>query len=349
MWNKIHLLLFLYVTCIFMLCEAQENVTIKTPLGTLRGFKEHGVQKFYGVPYAQPPVGDLRFQKPKPYPPWNGVKDVLDRVPICYQSLEFVKALFVVDMPDMKMSEDCLYLYIFVPDSVDNAINPLPVMAWIHGGGFMIGEPLGYGTTPGHILAKKGNVIVVMIAYRVDIFGFLPLQHKDTPANVGLFDQHMALKWINQNIAAFGGNPNKVTIFGESAGGMSVGYQTLYDGNKGLFYRAISQSGTVGRTLHDRKENELYFIPILSKNLGCPMLGKDKLVQCLIDSDADSLFSNSTVIPVNLHPSVDRDFIKAQPGNLLETGRYNKVPYLFSTTSGTVISYQNRILIGLMF
>ncbi len=194
---------------------------IKTEGGLVQGKAEGDLTIFKGIPFAAPPVGDLRWKAPQPVQPWSGVKQTTAFAPACMQNSA---ANPRIGLPAIKVSEDCLYLNIWTP--AKSAGEKLPVMVWIYGGGFSAGST-SYALYDGANLANKG-VIVVSIAYRVGPFGFLAhpglssgIAHH-VSGNYGLLDQIAGLKWVKDNIAAFGGDPNKVTIFGESAGGISV-------------------------------------------------------------------------------------------------------------------------------
>ncbi|XP_046601546.1 juvenile hormone esterase isoform X1 [Neodiprion lecontei] len=184
---------------------------------------------FKGVPFAEPPVGELRFKDPQPKQAWTGVREALDEGPQCPQ-LEIYSEKIEGD-------EDCLYLDV----ATTSLKGSRPVMVWIHGGGFMWGDAGSKLYGPDYLV--KHNVVVVKIHYRLGIFGFLQLEDEEAAGNMGLKDQAAALKWVKENIAQFGGDPNNVTIFGESAGGASVHYHLLSPFSKGLFHKAIVQSG----------------------------------------------------------------------------------------------------------
>lgn len=220
-------------------------VTIET--GTLHGDTSGGIDIFRAVPFAAPPIGDLRWRAPQPAPPWEGVRDARKLGPRCPQVNSFAT------YAPGPMSEDCLYLNLWVPRGGSR----LPVMVWIHGGGYFAGS----GTMKlydGKALARRG-VILITINYRLGRLGFFahPALKADRDANhpgepIGLYgflDQIAALEWVRRNITAFGGDPGNVTIFGESAGGGSVTQLMVSPLAKGLFARAISQSGATGTSL----------------------------------------------------------------------------------------------------
>jgi para-nitrobenzyl esterase len=222
---------------------------VETGLGKLQGFEKDGVRVFRGVPYARPPVGPLRFRAPEPLAPWAGIRDATQYGPACHQPPLMLAALPGFDIGTQ--SEDCLYLNVYAPAGASPA-NRKPVLFWIHGGAFVIGAG-SQSIYDGTKLAKRGDVVVVTINYRLGVFGFLSLgQREAAAANPGLLDQIAALAWVREHIAAFGGDPGDVTIFGESAGGMSVGTLLGCPAARGLFHKAIPQSGSC-QAIHDHE------------------------------------------------------------------------------------------------
>ena len=216
-------------------CYAQLSTTVKVQEGTLQGVAENGLTVFKGVPFAAPPVGDLRWKAPQPAAKWTGVKVADKFAPGAMQG---------GNVPSGK-SEDCLYLNVWTP--AKTAKDKVPVLVWIYGGGFNAGAT-SESNYNGEFLAKKG-VVLVSIAYRVGQLGFfahpgLSAENANkVSGNYGMLDMIAGLKWIKQNIAAFGGDPDKVTIFGESAGGIAVSQLCASPLAKGLFQGAISESG----------------------------------------------------------------------------------------------------------
>jgi para-nitrobenzyl esterase len=222
---------------------------VKTATGLVIGAADDDVVAFKGVPYAAAPVGPLRWRAPQPAPAWTTPLKADKVGPLCLQKYD-AKDNGVGPLP---MSEDCLTLNVWRPFAEANA--PLPVMVWIHGGGFVNGS----GTAvlyDGAALARQG-VVVVTINYRLGRFGFfahpaLTREAAGAPvANYGLMDQIAALKWVRDNIGGFGGDPRQVTIFGESAGGASVNLLMISPAARGLFKRAITESG-LGREVLSR-------------------------------------------------------------------------------------------------
>lgn len=224
---------------------------VRTDAGVVEGTKsaDGKVEVFRGIPFAAPPVGDLRWKAPQPVAPWEGVKKADAFGARCIQGNVFGDMVF----HDAGPSEDCLYLNVWTPSSSANA--KLPVMVWIYGGGFQAGAT-SEGRQDGVALAHRG-VVVVSMNYRLGVFGFFshPELTKESPqhasGNYGLLDQAAALEWVKKNIAAFGGDPKNITIFGESAGSFSVCALMASPVSRGLLHRAIGESGAFfGRTLN---------------------------------------------------------------------------------------------------
>lgn len=210
---------------------------VKVEGGLIQGQVEDGLTVYRGVPFAAPPVGDLRWRPPQPAAAWDGVRDAAKFAPGCMQAMGAP--------PPGGMSEDCLYLNVWTP--AKSPKDKIPVLVWIYGGGFN-GGATSIPVYSGEKLARRG-VVLVSIAYRVGLFGFYvhPGLSGESPrrvsGNYGLLDMIAGLQWIQRNIAAFGGDPKRVTIFGESAGGIAVSMLCASPLAKGLFHGAISQSG----------------------------------------------------------------------------------------------------------
>jgi para-nitrobenzyl esterase len=240
--------------------QSQAPNTVRVETGELQGVADDGVISFKGIPFAAPPVGDLRWRPPQPAAKWTGVRQAAEFGPSCMQGRGFgpppgagtapatpgAPAAPPAAAPAAQgPSEDCLYLNVWRP--AGTAARNLPVMVWIHGGGFTGGSSSSPGTS-GVQLAKQGVVLVAM-NYRLGRFGFFafPALSKERPeeikGNYAYMDQIAALQWVRRNIAAFGGNPNNVTIFGFSAGAVSVHSMLASPLARGLFHRAIAQSG----------------------------------------------------------------------------------------------------------
>ncbi len=212
---------------------------VRTRDGRVRGKYVGAAREFLGIPYAAPPLGKLRWRPPQPAKPWKGIKNAQKAGHDCAQT-----GALDTGVPVTSDFENCLYLNIYTPKTVTRSA--LPVMVWIHGGGFTGGAGSIYD---GKVIAEKGHVIVVTINYRLNAFGFLALPSLGADrGNFGLMDQQAALRWVRANAKAFGGNPHDVTIFGESAGGASVCDNMASPTARGLFQRAIAESGCLGET-----------------------------------------------------------------------------------------------------
>jgi para-nitrobenzyl esterase len=217
---------------LYLKADQADGLTVQVQQGTLHGAGSD-IRVFKGIPYASPPIGPLRWRPPQAAPQWTGVRDATETGASCLQP------------SNAKSSEDCLYLNVWTP--AKQASERLPVMVWIHGGGFVAGSGSNMGGGGGERLARK-DVVVVSLNYRLGVFGFLA--HPELTAesshnssgNYGLLDQIAALRWVKQNVSAFGGNPKNVTVFGESAGATSIGYLLVSPLAKGLFQRAILES-----------------------------------------------------------------------------------------------------------
>ncbi|XP_040914933.1 bile salt-activated lipase-like [Toxotes jaculatrix] len=283
------------------------------PLGVFRS-----VDVFKGIPFAAKPA---TFEKPKPHSGWDGILKATKFAKRCLQ-------LSMFQTSQTLGSEDCLYLNIWVPHGQHVSSN-LPVMIWFYGGGFMAGGSMGPNFLNNYLysgqeIADRGDVIVVSVGYRVGTLGFLSSGDSSLPGNYGLWDQHAAIAWVHRNIRSFGGDPDNITIFGESAGGASVSFQTLSPHNKGLLKRAISQSGVAlcpwALNRNPRKAAEEVAVKV-----GCPT--DDRMVDCLKSTDAVTLSMAAPVVqqgsPDNpgvknllMTPVVDGDFLPDQPANL---------------------------------
>jgi para-nitrobenzyl esterase len=222
---------------------AQDRV--KTAGGTIEGIsdKSSGIRSFKGIPFGEPPTGDLRWKPPQPVKTWQGVRKADKFGPRCMQRPIFGDMGFRSN----GMSEDCLYLNVWTPAKSGN--EKLPVLVYFFGGGFVAGDG-SEGRYDGESMARKG-IVAITVNYRLGVFGFFahPELTKESPhhasGNYGLFDQHAALKWVQQNVAAFGGDPKRVTIAGESAGSIAVSAQMASPLSKDLIAGAIGESGSI--------------------------------------------------------------------------------------------------------
>ncbi|XP_068617053.1 bile salt-activated lipase-like [Brachionichthys hirsutus] len=278
------------------------------------------IDVFKGVPFADVPG---KWEKPKPHPGWSGVLKATTHRERCLQ----------VTLLQTKThgSEDCLYLNIFVPQGQTLSTN-LPVMVYLFGGAFLLGASndiavLGDSLYDGKEMADRGDVIVVTVNYRVGTMGFLSTGDARLPGNYGLWDQHAAISWVRRNIRAFGGNPDNVTIFGQSAGAASVSYQMLSPYSKGLFRRAISQCG-VALSPWALQKNPMDLTKKIAQKVGCCRSDEDEMITCLKMSDpvgltmagkVDVLLILGKGVAMDLlefAPVIDGDFIPDEPSRL---------------------------------
>ena len=235
---------------------------IQTEAGRVHGSSEHGLSVYRGIPYAAPPVGELRFRVARAHPGWDDVLDCESFGAIAPQVPNEALDALLGGAPQ-EQSEDCLFLNIWTPGTDDAA---RPVMVWIHGGAFTIGSGSD-GLYDGAMLAERGDVVVVTINYRLGALGFLHLPALEE-SNFGMRDQVAALRWVRDNIAGFGGDPANITIFGESAGGMSVASLMGSSEATGLFHKAIPQSGAGHHGMEDGQA-------IANGRKFCELLGVD--------------------------------------------------------------------------
>jgi len=297
--------------------------TVTTAKGPVKGVATAGITAFKGIPFAAPPVGPLRWQPPQPAPAWQNVRDASAFGPRCMQARIYDDMIF----RDKGPSEDCLYLNVWTP--AESAAARLPVMVWIYGGGFAAGaasEPRQDGTN----LAKKG-VVVVSMNYRLGIFGFFAHSElakesgHNSAGNYGLLDQLAALQWVHDNIAAFGGDPASVTIFGESAGSFSVSALMASPLAKGLIHRAIGESGAFfgstlsQKTLAQSEEADEKF----AASIGAPSLAALRAKPA-----ADLLAAAAKKGEIRFAPNIDGYFLPQSVRDIFAAGQQSHIPLL---------------------
>ena len=301
------------------------GVQVRTVHGMVEGATsaDGKVRIFEGIPFAAPPVGDLRWKEPQPMPNWDGVRNAREFGARCMQADVFPDMVF----RDKGPSEDCLYLNVWAPAA--DASAKLPVMVWIYGGGFAAGaasEP----RQDGEHLAKKG-VVVVSFNYRLGVFGFLahPELAKESghhaAGNYGLMDQTAALEWVQKNIAAFGGDPAEVTIFGESAGSFSVNAQMASPLTKGLFERAIGESGAFFGTSLPTKS--LQNTEDAGRKFG-ESIGAGSLAALRAKPADELLKSASKYHDFRFAPNIDGYFLPEDVYAIYAAGKQRNVPLL---------------------
>ncbi|XP_071175450.1 fatty acyl-CoA hydrolase precursor, medium chain-like [Mytilus edulis] len=342
--NIMSLILFVIcslVTVVFSNNNQINTVIVETPSGLIKGiqntFPENGVQvnEFRGIRYGKAPIGPLRFRKPTPVEKWADTFDATKFGAACPQlELDFLPGYKKLDM-----SEDCLFLNVYVP-KVLNPYKKLSVMVWIHGGGLSMGHAHEYD---GGRIATQGDVIVVTINYRLGIFGFFALDHPAAKGNYGVWDQKLALQWTHDNIAAFGGDPGSVTIFGESAGGWSVNVQPMIPSNKGLFQRAISQSGAFdfGRTFTLKPKMLRKYAEDYANKTGCSLDDLYKFTHCLREVSVDELIDMTN--PMKTNP-VDRIPLETTSSGVVDGELFTDNPFrLLSDKTSDVAKFFKSI------
>ncbi len=309
--------------------------TVKVTGGQLQGVVADGVTSFKGIPFAAPPVGDLRWKAPQPAKAWIGIKKADAYAPGCVQDSGMLKMMGA----EASVSEDCLYLNVWTASQT--AREKRPVMVWIHGGAFvggMTGTPMFDGTK----FAQKG-VVLVSIAYRLGAFGFMahPELSRESGKGSGAYgiqDMIAGLQWVKNNIAQFGGDPSRVTIFGESAGGIAVSMLSAAPVAKGLFHRAISESG--GSFAPPRIANEAgQNVPTLKlaesngesflKKLGAADIKSARA----LPAEQIQKASGGGMESGGFWPVADGNVLPGDPYELYEKGRFNDTPVLIGTNS----------------
>lgn len=311
------------------------SVVVSTPSGSLEGADLGHSLQFLGIPFAAPPVGGLRFREPQPVDSWSGVQKAVAFGPVAPQndSMSVVVRRFVGGVADQ--SEDCLYLNVWTP-AADGARRP--VMVWIHGGAFTLGSG-GTDLYSGSRLAKRGDVVVVTINYRLGAVGFLNAdgvfgRGNGIVPNVGLLDQIAALRWVRDHIEAFGGDPERVTVFGESAGGMSVGTLLGTPAAQGLFQSAILQSGAAHNVSTEAKAAEVarLFLEELGPDGESPEALRAAPVGGLLEAQrriADRLGILLGILP--WQPSVDGTLLPTSPYDAIKSGTVQPVRSIIGT------------------
>jgi para-nitrobenzyl esterase len=286
-----------------------------TANGPVRGLANGAVNEFLGIPYAAPPVGALRWQPPQPASSWSGVRDATRFAPHCPQPAgPFGQA---------STSEDCLFLNVFTP-SHQQAGSHFPVMVWIHGGALVSGESNDYDPTQ----MVADGVTVVTINYRLGALGFLAhpalADASGQSGDYGLMDQQAALRWVQRNIASFGGNPHNVTIFGESAGGLSTLSQVASPQARGLFDRAIVESGSYNLTQASLSSAEAAGEAFAAK-AGCA----SQTAACLRSLPASAILADQNA--AGYTPNINSEVLPETLGTAFATGNFNRVPIVNGT------------------
>lgn len=314
---------------------AARDPVVAAPVGPVRGVEKDGLEIFKGIPYAQPPIGDLRWKPPAPTPDWKEEFDAADFGPACVQYRADTKSIYAENLK--AVSEDCLSLNVWKPKKARKA----PVFVWIYGGALR-GGASSVSMYDGEALAKKG-IVVVSINYRVGILGYLahPELSAESPDNIsgnyGLLDQIAALKWVRRNIAAFGGDPDNVTIAGESAGALSVMYLMASPPARGLFHKAIAQSAYMISTPALR---EARFGAPSAEAIGVYVAGKlgAEHISDLRRMDAATITRDSLQAGYVPWGTVDGVVLPDELVNVFDRGEQAPVPIVAGFNSGEIRS-----------
>ncbi len=348
--KKTFILAILVVMTTYETSGRRDDLIVSTDKGRIRGIRHHLprregdkdekiVDAFLGIPFAKAPVGHLRFKHPQPIDTWSGIYNATKLPNSCYQIPDEEFGEFrgsTMWNPNTRVSEDCLYLNVWVPKTHPK-LRKSAVMVWIYGGGFYSGTTT-LNLYDGKILAAENNIIVVSIGYRVGVLGFLALGDAAAPGNAGLFDQLMGLEWVQHNIAHFGGDPQNVTIFGESAGSVSVSLHLLSPLSRSKFQRAIMQSGVANMpwatvTMEEGKRRSM---ELATDILDCPDTDNmEQIVECLRAVPpqilSDKQFVSSGILQFPFVPVIDGAFLVESPRATLERRNFKKCPILLGS------------------
>ncbi|TFD92725.1 carboxylesterase/lipase family protein [Cryobacterium lactosi] len=358
-----------------------DPLEVRVSGGLVRGVSERGIRAWRGIPYAAAPVGPLRFRAPAPALPWPGVRDAAQFGPVATQSH---RGQFIGAHPRIPQSEDCLSLNVIAPDAPidDGALRP--VMVFVHGGAYSVGSSR-ENPRQGEGLVRRGGILYVGINYRLGALGYLDFSRYSTPerpfeSNLGLRDQVAALAWVRANIRAFGGDPDAVTLFGESAGGNAVTTLMTVPAAAGLFRRAIAQSSPPNAVYPPALTAEwaATFVGILAEQtLGAPDTGPDlvhpaaqlasqpaeppvgsgltdaEAVRLLLDADPARLAGATTTLTtrspdqypgtIPLCPVIDGDFLPERPLDAFRDGRAHRIPLIIGTNEREGSLFSGRI------
>ncbi|KAI4460057.1 acetylcholinesterase [Holotrichia oblita] len=336
-----------------------DPLVVETTTGLVRGYSKMAlgreVHVFSGIPFAKPPIEQLRFRRPVPVEPWHGILDATKLPNSCYQErYEYFPGFEGEEMwnPNTNISEDCLYLNIWVPQRLrirhhgDKPIHDntkVPVLIWIYGGGYMSGTST-LDIYDADIVAATSDVIVASMQYRVGAFGFLYLNKyfgvdsDEAPGNMGLWDQALAIRWIKHNAAAFGGDPDLITLFGESAGGVL----------------GILQSGTMNTPWsYMTGERAQQIGEILVQDCGCnvTLLSKnpEKVMDCMRAVEAKTISlqqwnSYSGILGFPSTPTIDGNFLTKHPIDMLKEGDYEDMEIMLGSNQDEEMARHIRYL-----
>ncbi|XP_007545960.1 neuroligin-2b isoform X1 [Poecilia formosa] len=373
-------LMWLLGLVLHLTLSSSQRIDLKHPIvstsyGKVRGIRKElnneilgPVEQFLGVPYATAPIGERRFQPPEAPGSWQEIRNATQFAPVCPQNVhgvlpEIMLPVWFTDNLDaaatyvQNQSEDCLYLNIYVPTedgpltkkNDESTMNrprdedirdrrKKPVMLFIHGGSYMEGSG---NMFDGSVLAAYGNVIVVTMNYRLGVLGFLSTGDQSAKGNYGLLDQIQALRWLNENIEHFGGDPERITIFGSGAGAACVNLLILSHHSEGLFQRAIAQSGSAISSWSVNYQ-PLTYTKILAKKVGCTLGDMAELVDCLRRKSFRELVDQD-IQPARYHiafgPVVDGDVVPDDPEILMQQGEFLNYDILLGVNQGEGLKF----------
>ncbi|XP_069468494.1 neuroligin-3 isoform X2 [Ambystoma mexicanum] len=382
-WN-LHLALWILTLASRIVCSDSQaySQTVNTHYGKLRGTRVPlpsemlgPVDQYLGVPYAAPPTGEKRFLPPEPPSSWSGIRNATHFSPVCPQNIHnavpeimmpvwFTSNLDIIATYIQDQNEDCLYLNVYVPtedgasakkqgdDLADNDgdededirdSGAKPVMVYIHGGSYMEGTG---NMIDGSVLASYGNIIVITLNYRVGVLGFLSTGDQAAKGNYGLLDQIQALRWISENIAFFGGDPMRITVFGSGIGASCVSLLTLSHHSEGLFQRAIIQSGSALSSWAVNYQPVKY-TRMLAEKVGCNVLDTVDMVDCLRQKSAKELVEQD-IQPARYHvafgPVIDGDVIPDDPEILMEQGEFLNYDIMLGVNQGEGLKFVESVV-----
>jgi para-nitrobenzyl esterase len=350
--------------------RSRDPLEVTVSGGLVRGVHERGIRAWRGIPYAAAPVGPLRFRAPEPPQPWLGVRDAAGFGPVATQSH---KGQFIGAHPRIPQSEDCLNLNVLAPDAPVDPAALRPVMVFVHGGAYSVGSSR-ENPRQGEGLVRRGGIVYVSINYRLGALGYLDFSRYSTPdrpleSNLGLRDQVAALAWVRANIRLFGGDPDAVTLFGESAGGNAVTTLMTVPAAGGLFQRAIAQSAPPNAVYPPSLTAEwaASFVSILAEQAPgtpatptapdthpalTPVTDVDA-VRLLLDADPARLAEATTTLTVRspdrypgtipLCPVIDGDFLPERPLDAFKDGRAHRIPLIIGTNQREGSLFSGRI------
>ncbi|XP_056625089.1 neuroligin-3a isoform X2 [Triplophysa dalaica] len=360
--GSVSLWIWLLCCCVTLVRGQGYYPTVNTQYGKLRGVRVPlpseilgPVDQYLGVPYAAPPVGEKRFLPPEPPSSWSGIKNATHFAPVCPQNIHnavpeimmpiwFTFNLDIVATYIQDQNEDCLYLNIYVPTEDDiRDTGAKPVMVYIHGGSYMEGTG---NMIDGSVLASYGNVIVITLNFRVGVLGFLSTGDQAAKGNYGLLDQIQALRWISENIGYFGGDSNRITVFGSGIGASCVSLLTLSHHSEGLFHRAIIQSGSALSSWAVNYQPVKY-TRLLAEKVGCNVLDTLDMVDCLRKKSARELVEQD-IQPARYHvafgPVIDGDVIPDDPEILMEQGEFLNYDIMLGVNQGEGLRFVENVV-----